>query len=484
METTAIPQEPQFTGRFLVVGKPHASKETLSTLRDAAGLDIASSRDFDEQAVTSEALEETDGVYFDEIGIAVISAQDAEQLDRVAAAESVGAAAGGPMLEPEQMMYALGEDFGDYLRGFRDAANALADRYERGAGSGGVAEAPFAPQDMTALVAGATWGLQKTRVVVSAPLVQDRTGKGIRVAVLDTGMDLNHPDFAGRAITSRSFISGEAVQDGHSHGTHCIGTACGPKAPAGVDRYGVAYEAEIFAGKVLSNGGSGADGGILGGINWAIANKCEIISMSLGSPVSINDGGFSQAYENAAQAALAAGTLIIAAAGNDSRFGLKPVGRPANCPSIMAVGAVDQNLARADFSNVTFHAPHGKVDIAGPGVGVFSSVPVAFGTHGSMSGTSMATPHVAGIAALHAQANAAHRGAALWQRLIATAEAIGGQPAGHVGAGLVQAPWRRAVPPRPWWWYWFNRHFQGQGDVPTAKATGAPRGKAGKSRKS
>src|SRR5690606_21209515 len=104
------------------------------------------------------------------------------------------------------------------------------------------------------------YGLQKTKVVVSLPHVQTYTGQGIKVAVLDTGMDLNHPDFAGRLITAKSFVPGQAVQDLHSHGTHCIGTACGPKDPttASQQRYGVAYQSHIFAGKVLNNAGSGA----------------------------------------------------------------------------------------------------------------------------------------------------------------------------------------------------------------------------------
>ena len=126
----------------------------------------------------------------------------------------------------------------------------------------------------------ATWGLQATGVIAS-----DYTGAGIKVAVLDTGMDLEHPDFEGRAITSRSFVSGQAVQDGNGHGTHCIGTACGPADV--VPRYGIASQAEIFAGKVLSNAGSGSDAQILAGINWAVANGCPVISMSLGADVAM-----------------------------------------------------------------------------------------------------------------------------------------------------------------------------------------------------
>jgi subtilisin family serine protease len=98
-----------------------------------------------------------------------------------------------------------------------------------------------------------------------------RNGARIRVAVLDTGFNLTHPDFAARPIVGRSFV-GQGVQDLHSHGTHCMGTACGPFAPPGsIPRYGVAYRALIHVGKVLSNSGSGTQAQVLAGMNWAIA---------------------------------------------------------------------------------------------------------------------------------------------------------------------------------------------------------------------
>ena len=163
---------------------------------------------------------------------------------------------------------------------------------------------------------------------------------------------------------SQSFV-GEPVQDLHSHGTHCIGTACGPRKPQRLPAYGIASEAEIYAGKVLSNQGSGADGGILSGIDWAIRNKCTVISMSLGAPVAVN-AAFSTVYETVAQRALAAGSLIVAAAGNESsRPGrIAPVGHPANCPSIIAVAAVYSSLAIDRFSSRGINMRGGQVDIA------------------------------------------------------------------------------------------------------------------------
>jgi subtilisin len=280
----------------------------------------------------------------------------------------------------------------------------------------------------------ATWGLQATKVVGSS-----RTGRGIRVAVLDTGFDEQHPDFAGRSITPRSFVDGEPVQDVHGHGTHCIGTALGPKVPGVLPRYGIAHEAEIFAGKVLSDAGSGDDAGILAGIDWAIQNDCAIVSMSLGAPTSPGQA-FSQVFERVARRAQEQGTLIVAAAGNESRRPdvINPVGHPANCPSIMAVGALDAQGAIAPFSNRGIDPDGGEVDIAAPGVDVLSSWPMPTRTR-RVSGTSMATPHVAGIAALYAEQDAEARGAALWQLVTAGAQRLD-LPSSDVGAGMVQAP--------------------------------------------
>ena len=397
------------TGRYIVTYKENALEEGIQSL-GSQGMRVADARDFTNQAITLESVGDAEAVVFPEINAAVIGGGAFQER---AAALRAEAATDSPIetIEPEYFVYAQQQDPSVYLRGFMRAAAAIAQDLQTPEG-----EELEAEEDP--LVVGATWGLIKCKVPPSV-----RSGLGIKVAVLDTGMDLGHPDFAGRTFVSNTFV-GEPVQDLHSHGTHCIGTACGPKAPAGTTpRYGIAYRAPIFVGKVLTNSGSGATASVLAGMNWAIANRCAVISMSLGSQSPVQ-----AAYTSAGASALSKGCLIIAAAGNAA----SNTGAPANSPTIMSVASLDPNLAPSSFSNF------GKVEIAAPGRDIFSSVPRAT-RYGTKSGTSMATPHVAGCAALWAETSPALRGSALWKKLQATAKPLPHPPT-KVGKGLVQAP--------------------------------------------
>jgi len=429
-DATLSDQTGEFTGRYLVVFNDELQSDARGmnqALQSGAGLsNVASTLDFEEGALDPEQTESADATVFAALGVAVVSADLTE-------AGALSALEADPRIlavEPERIQYAIQDVMVsvDYIRGYRDGVLNL---YE---------QLPVSPEQETeaeiaalfADNASSTWGLQATRASTST-----KTGAGVRVAVLDTGFALNHADFVGRPIISRSFVTGQAVQDGHGHGTHCVGTSCGPKTPPGGSRrYGVATNDTILVGKVLSNQGSGSDSSILAGINWAVINQARVISMSLGA----NARQVSQAYETAGQRALQAGSLIIAAAGNNANRAAGNVGfvgMPANSPSIMAVGAVDANLRIANFSARSNPVGGGKVDIAGPGVAVYSSwlMPTRYNT---ISGTSMATPHVAGVAALISQATGL-RGMALWTRLIQTARPLN-IPSVDVGAGLVQAP--------------------------------------------
>jgi hypothetical protein len=395
------------TGRYLVSFKEGAQEEGVKSLQ-ARGMRTADARDFTAQAVEMAALGDADAITFPEVGVALIGGEPAAARS-MGAADAIAADSPIEAIEPEYFVFSDSLP-GDYLRGFLSAAETIARDL-------GAAAAGQAPDDEVAVL-GATWGLNACRVPPSV-----RNGLGIRVAVLDTGMDLGHPDFAGRAIVSQSFV-GQPVQDLHSHGTHCIGTACGPQAPAGnTPRYGIAFRATIFVGKVLANNGSSVGGSVLAGMNWAIANNCQVISMSLGSQAPVQ-----AAYTNAGRAALSRGLLMVAAAGNAAA----QTGAPANSPTIMSVASLDPNLRPSNFSNF------GKIEIAAPGRDVFSSVPRPQ-RYGQKSGTSMAAPHVAGCAALWAQTNPGLRGQALWNRLLAAARPLPFAPT-RVGRGLVQAP--------------------------------------------
>lgn len=285
-----------------------------------------------------------------------------------------------------------------------------------------------------------TWGVAATHALDS-PF----TGKGIKICILDTGIDKNHPDFINRTIVDRSFVPDEDIDDLQGHGTHCAGTACGHPARQDMLRFGVAPGADLYVGKVLNNRGFGAEGDILSGMKWAIDSRCEVISMSLGGAVREGERP-SVLYERIGQLALDNGCLIIAAAGNNSNrsFGfIAPVSSPANAASIMAIGAIDPNFALAYFSCGGINPNGGEIDVVAPGVGIFSTAP-APQLYRTMSGTSMACPHAAGIAALWAESDPALRGAKLWRALKENARILE-HPVRDVGAGLVMAPTQAAA---------------------------------------
>jgi subtilisin len=358
-----------------------------AVLRNAAGVRLALSSDF-AGAPGADYLAPGEAVLFELLGAALVCA-DPDQARALARAQ-------GQVLrvEPERRIRTHGL-MTDSLQASQDLMAVLADTSQ------------------------ATWGLQATGVVSSR-----YTGRGVRVAILDTGLDFEHPDFAGRRLVSQSFVSGLDTPDGNGHGTFCAGVACGPEQPAGGPRYGVASGAELYIARVLDDRASGLDGNVLAGIDWAVRNECAVVSMSLGSPVLVGDP-FPEVYEQVAARALAAGTLLIAPAGNESQRPdeVAPVEHPANCPSILAIGAVDQCLQVAPFSNGGLN-PGGDVDLVAPGIAI---------------GTSMAAPYVAGIAALLAEAHPHARGAALRDLLLRSALALGAAVR-DAGAGLVQAP--------------------------------------------
>jgi len=260
----------------------------------------------------------------------------------------------------------------------------------------------------------------------------------VKLAVLDTGYDQNHPDLSGRVSLAKCFVPGSTVQDVFGHGTHCAGIAAGLAKPqSDGPRYGCAGDVELMVGKVLGDDGHGDEGWLLSGIDWALEKGADIISLSIEGPYDPASASLPQ-YEAAGTKALGAGRLIVAAAGNFSIRPLltRPVSSPACASTIMSVGAIGADDRVAAFSCTS--SPAGIVDLSAPGVSIESSFPVPR-VRKVDSGTSMAAPLLAGIAALHMEAEPGLRGKALWDKLLATASGLQDSQA-DVGAGCAAAP--------------------------------------------
>lgn len=223
-------------------------------------------------------------------------------------------------------------------------------------------------------------------------------GSGVKVAVLDTGVDADHPDLTGRVLQTRSFVNGTDAEDRTGHGTHTASTVAGTGAASGGTYAGMAPKADLLIGKVLGDDGSGTLSGIVNGMEWAVDQGAAIVSMSLGSSGSPSCSGPGvEAVERLSDRA-----LFVVAAGNSSLRGT--VSTPGCAPSALTVGAVDRKGGTASFSSrgPSVDGRSAKPDIASQGVDVVAAR--AGGRDGQayreMSGTSMATPHVAGGAAL------------------------------------------------------------------------------------
>jgi subtilisin family serine protease len=304
--------------------------------------------------------------------------------------------------------------------------------------------------------AGGAWGLEAIGATTTS-----LTGAGATVAVLDTGVDATHPAFTGVTITARDFTgTGETDTDGH--GTHCAGTILGRDVNG--TRIGVArWVTALLSGKVLAPGSTTRH--VVEAVEWALQLGANVISMSLGIDFvtyaeSLRQTGMPQpaaisralaSYRDTVSvftalagrvrvnARIGSPAIIVAAAGNGSqRSALRPyvieVEPPASVEGVISVAALDHNLAVAEFSNIGAHLSAPGVDIVSAGLG---------GGLASLSGTSMATPHVAGVAALWYEKLTASRSADPWlftSRLIGSARTVDGLGGADGGAGLVTAP--------------------------------------------
>ncbi|TFB25121.1 peptidase S8 [Filobacillus milosensis] len=248
------------------------------------------------------------------------------------------------------------------------------------------------------------------------------TGSGVKVAVLDTGIDSSHEDL--NVSGGYSVFGDSPYNDGNGHGTHVAGTVGALDNNLGV--IGVAPDASLYAVKVLDSNGSGSYSGIAQGIEWSIQNDMDIINMSLGGSSS------SSILEDYSNLAYNEGILVVAAAGNSGNYWGwgDTVGYPAKYDSVIAVAAIDQNNNRASFSS---HGP--DVELSAPGVSVLSTIPG--NSYDSFNGTSMASPHVAGVAAQVWQAKPHLSNVQLRSLLQQTAQYLGDPY--YYGHGLVQS---------------------------------------------
>jgi subtilisin family serine protease len=280
---------------------------------------------------------------------------------------------------------------------------------------------------------GATWGLDRIdqrSLPLSTTYTYDVDGTGVHSYILDTGIRASHTGFGGRVSSGYTAITdGRGTDDCNGHGTHVAGTV-------GSSTWGVAKNTDLVAVRVLGCNGSGTNSGVIAGIDWVAANhvKPAVANMSLG-------GGASSALDAAVANAVAAGVTFVVSGGNSNANACNY--SPARAPSAITVGATTSTDARASYSNFGT-----CLDIFAPGSGITSAWSTSNTATNTISGTSMASPHVAGAAALYLQDNPNATPAAVTSALIgsATANTVTSPGTGSpnrllfVGAGTQEPP--------------------------------------------
>lgn len=251
---------------------------------------------------------------------------------------------------------------------------------------------------------------------IRTPMVWDAgfTGRDVTIAVVDTGIDVDHPDFADRIADTADYTD-EGADDNNGHGTHVASIAAGSGVASDGKYRGVAPDAMIMAAKVLRGDGTGRQSDVMAGIEWAVQNGAQVINLSLGGPPTPCDG--TDALSELVDAAVDAGVVMCIAAGN-SGPGRLTIGSPGCARKPITIGATvsDPTTEHDEVASFSSRGPTAdgrrKPDLVLPGVGIVAAR--ADGTslgdiindrYTSLQGTSMATPHAAGIAALLLSAN-------------------------------------------------------------------------------
>ncbi|GLZ75228.1 serine protease [Actinorhabdospora filicis] len=271
------------------------------------------------------------------------------------------------------------------------------------------------------------------------------TGTGVTVAVLDSGIDATHPDLAGKIAAAKNFTDSPTDGDKVGHGIHVASTIAGSGAASGGRYAGVAPGATLLNGKVLGDNGK-AESWILAGMEWAAVTMCtDVINMSLGGS---DTQGIDPLERAVNELSATTGALFVIAAGNDGEAGSRTIGSPGSAEAALTVGAVDHDDRLAPFSSTGPRVGDFgvKPDVTAPGVGIVAArakgtsigVPLD-ANYTALDGTSMATPHVAGAAALLKQRHREWTGPRLKAALIGTAEHIEGYTAFQQGAGRIDA---------------------------------------------
>lgn len=277
------------------------------------------------------------------------------------------------------------------------------------------------------------WGLDMVRADGARSIA---TGQGAVVAVIDTGVQADHPDLAGRLLGGKDFVDDDTPRDGNGHGTHVSGIIAADTGN-GIGVESVAPGAKILPIRVLGDDGSGDVANIVKGIDYAIAQKADVINLSLGGDVTSVVFGSGPEFDAAVDRALDKGIVVVAAAGND---GVPVCEQPSGEGRLLCVGAVDKRGDRSFFSSfgqgLGLVAPGGSALPLGTDEDILSTVPP--GDYGEFAGTSQATPHVAGVAALLVSKGITGQDAV--KRILATARDVGPKGAdAQFGAGIVDA---------------------------------------------